>query len=114
MAEYLHRRPPTRDVLVCFFDAQRPAPLGTAPSYGAINRSKAGLPYKPKQLEGLLEDYSKERDFVRQLVNLLKFSDPFTRRPCPEANPGHPAAPKSPSRQLPAVSVRGRSHNGRE
>jgi hypothetical protein len=79
MAEYFHRCPPTRDVLVCFFDAQAQHHSGASAFYGAINRSKAGLPSKPAQLEGLLENYNKEHDFVQQIVNLfLKFNDPFS------------------------------------
>ena len=78
MAEYFHRCPPTRDMLVCFFDAQAQHHSGAGAFYGSINRSKAGLPSKPAQLEGLLENYNKEHAFVQEVVNLLKFNDPFS------------------------------------
>ena len=78
MAEYFHRCPPTRDVLVCFFDGQAQHHAGASAFYGDLNRSKAGLPSKPAQLEGLLENYNREHDFIQQVVNLLKFSDPFS------------------------------------
>jgi hypothetical protein len=78
MAEVFHRHPPTRDVLVCFFDAQAQHHSGAGAFYGAINRSKAGLPSKPAQLEDLLSNYTQEREFIQQVVNVLKFSDPFS------------------------------------